>query len=151
MGCIKNLEISRSTFDLLRNSYGVRKGCALEVGSKRGHGVLVGFYGCQGGYQYGKAVSSQPEGGRDARGAGGPTAAGQLHSPPLCRQPIQSVSFLRGGYLEMPPKSLSPESSLLATFATKNSSGIILAALGKDAEKASGSQAHVVSSCDPRT
>lgn len=32
VGCIKNLEISRSTFDLLRNSYGVRKGCILEVG-----------------------------------------------------------------------------------------------------------------------
>lgn len=32
VGCIKNLEISRSTFDLLRNSYGVRKGCVLEVG-----------------------------------------------------------------------------------------------------------------------
>lgn len=87
VGCIKNLEISRSTFDLLRNSYGVRKGCALE--------------------------------------------------------PIQSVSFLRGGYVEMPPKSLSPESSLLATFATKNSSGILLVALGKDAEEAGGAQAHV--------
>ncbi|XP_051046860.1 laminin subunit alpha-1 [Phodopus roborovskii] len=87
VGCIKNLEISRSTFDLLRNSYGVKKGCALE--------------------------------------------------------PIQSVSFLRGGYMEMPPKSLSPESSLLATFATKNNSGIILAALGKDPERAGWSQAHV--------
>ncbi|XP_026645287.1 laminin subunit alpha-1 [Microtus ochrogaster] len=87
VGCIKNLEISRSTFDLLRNSYGVRKGCALE--------------------------------------------------------PIQSVSFLRGGYVEVPPKSLSPESSLLATFTTKNSSGIIVAALGKDVEKAGWSQAHV--------
>lgn len=40
VGCIKNLEISRSTFDLLRNSYGVRKGCALEVGSKRCRGGL---------------------------------------------------------------------------------------------------------------
>ncbi|KAJ7414023.1 laminin subunit alpha 1 [Willisornis vidua] len=30
VGCIKNLEISRSTFDLLRSSYGVRKGCVLE-------------------------------------------------------------------------------------------------------------------------
>lgn len=68
----------------------------------------------------------------------------------LCHQPIQSVSFLRGGYVEMPPKSLSPESSLLATFATKNSSGILLVALGKDAEKAGGAQAHVVSSCKPR-
>ncbi|ERE84378.1 laminin subunit alpha-1 [Cricetulus griseus] len=87
VGCIKNLEISRSTFDLLRNSYGVKKGCALE--------------------------------------------------------PIQSVSFLRGGYVEVPPKSLSPESSLLATFTTKNSSGIILAALGKDSERAGWSQAHV--------
>lgn len=58
------------------------------------------------------------------------------------------MSFLKGGYIEMPPKSLSPDSSLLATFVTKNSSGIILAALGKDAEKAGGSQAHVVSSYD---
>ncbi|XP_044514002.1 laminin subunit alpha-1 [Gracilinanus agilis] len=30
VGCIKSLEISRTTFDLLRNSYGVRKGCSLE-------------------------------------------------------------------------------------------------------------------------
>ncbi|XP_055466158.1 laminin subunit alpha-1 [Psammomys obesus] len=87
VGCIKNLEISRSTFDLLRNSYGVRKGCTLE--------------------------------------------------------PIQTVSFPRGGYVEVPPKSLSPESSLLATFATENSSGIILAALGKDVEKAGWPRAHV--------
>ncbi|XP_036906226.1 laminin subunit alpha-1 isoform X2 [Sturnira hondurensis] len=75
VGCIKNLEISRSTFDLLRNSYGVRKGCVLE--------------------------------------------------------PIRSASFLKGGYVELPPKSLSPESEFLATFATLNSSGIILAALGR--------------------
>ncbi|EPQ08178.1 Laminin subunit alpha-1 [Myotis brandtii] len=78
VGCIKNLEISRSTFDLLRNSYGVRKGCILE--------------------------------------------------------PIRSVSFLKGGYIELPPKPLSPESELLATFSTISSSGIILAALGKRGE-----------------
>uniref|UniRef100_A0A8C5PK68 Laminin subunit alpha-1 n=1 Tax=Leptobrachium leishanense TaxID=445787 RepID=A0A8C5PK68_9ANUR len=30
VGCIRNLEISRSNFDLLRNAYGVRKGCKLE-------------------------------------------------------------------------------------------------------------------------
>ncbi|XP_053570910.1 laminin subunit alpha-1 [Bombina bombina] len=30
VGCIKNLEISRSNFDLLRNAYGVQKGCILE-------------------------------------------------------------------------------------------------------------------------
>ncbi|XP_066103211.1 laminin subunit alpha-1 [Saccopteryx bilineata] len=78
VGCIKNLEISRSTFDLLRNSYGVRKGCILE--------------------------------------------------------PIRTVSFLRGGYIELPSKSLSPDSTLLATFATMNSSGVILAALGKRGE-----------------
>ncbi|XP_036274949.1 laminin subunit alpha-1 [Pipistrellus kuhlii] len=78
VGCIKNLEISRSTFDLLRNSYGVRKGCVLE--------------------------------------------------------PIRSVSFLKGGYIELPPKPLSPELELLATFATTSSSGIILAALGKRGE-----------------
>ncbi|XP_039074653.1 laminin subunit alpha-1 isoform X2 [Hyaena hyaena] len=86
VGCIKNLEISRSTFDLLRNSYGVRKGCILE--------------------------------------------------------PIRSVSFLKGGYIELSPKSLSPESELLATFATKSSSGIILAALGGHRAKRGHQQAH---------
>ncbi|XP_008589478.1 PREDICTED: laminin subunit alpha-1-like [Galeopterus variegatus] len=87
VGCIKNLEISRSTFDLLRNSYGVRKGCVLE--------------------------------------------------------PIRSVSFLKGGYVELPPKSLSPDSELLATFATKNSSGVILVALGGGSEQQGRRQARV--------
>ncbi|XP_076992059.1 laminin subunit alpha-1 isoform X2 [Tamandua tetradactyla] len=87
VGCIKNLEISRSTFDLLRNSYGVSKGCVLE--------------------------------------------------------PIRSVSFLKGGYVALPPKPLSPESELLVTFATGNGSGIILVALGKDGEKQSLRQTHV--------
>ncbi|KAI6075043.1 Laminin subunit alpha-1 [Aix galericulata] len=73
VGCIKNVEISRSTFDLLRNSYGVRKGCVLE--------------------------------------------------------PIRTVNILNNGYIELEPKSLSPESELMATFATKNSNGIILAGL----------------------
>ncbi|XP_060056690.1 laminin subunit alpha-1 [Erinaceus europaeus] len=85
VGCIKNLEIFRSTFDLLRTSYGVRKGCVLE--------------------------------------------------------PIRSVSFLEGGYIELPPKSLSPESELLLTFATSNSNGVILAALGKRRESAGYRQA----------
>ncbi|XP_021120891.1 laminin subunit alpha-1 isoform X2 [Heterocephalus glaber] len=79
VGCIKNLEISRSTFDLLRNSYGVGKGCVLE--------------------------------------------------------PIHSVSLLRGGYVELPPRPLSPESGVLATFATQNSTGLILAAIGRASEK----------------
>lgn len=83
------------------------------------------------------------------REAGSPATASQCRCSPLCLQPIQSVSFLRGGYVEVPPKSLSPESSLLATFTTKNSSGIILAALGKDSERAGWSQAHVVSSYEP--
>ncbi|CAB1341121.1 unnamed protein product [Coregonus sp. 'balchen'] len=30
VGCIKNMEIARSNFDLLRDSYGVKKGCVLE-------------------------------------------------------------------------------------------------------------------------
>uniref|UniRef100_A0A8C8SLG0 Laminin subunit alpha-1 n=1 Tax=Pelusios castaneus TaxID=367368 RepID=A0A8C8SLG0_9SAUR len=88
VGCIKNLEISRSTFDLLKNSYGVRKGCTLE--------------------------------------------------------PIRSVSILNDGYIELLPKSLSPESELMATFATKNSSGIILAGLSKGVEKRRRRQAHLV-------
>lgn len=31
VGCIKNVEIARSNFDLLRDAFGVRKGCVLEV------------------------------------------------------------------------------------------------------------------------
>uniref|UniRef100_A0ABM5GDG7 Laminin subunit alpha-1 isoform X1 n=1 Tax=Pogona vitticeps TaxID=103695 RepID=A0ABM5GDG7_9SAUR len=87
VGCIKNLEISRSTFDLLRNSYGVRKGCILE--------------------------------------------------------PIHSASIFSNGYIELPPKPLSPESELMATFATKNNSGIILVGLSKGAEKRRRRQAHL--------
>uniref|UniRef100_A0A672TFA1 Laminin subunit alpha-1 n=1 Tax=Strigops habroptila TaxID=2489341 RepID=A0A672TFA1_STRHB len=87
VGCIKNLEISRSTFDLLRNSYGVRKGCVLE--------------------------------------------------------PIRTVNILNNGYIELVPKSLSPESELMATFATKNSSGIILAGLSRGLEKRRRRQAHL--------
>ncbi|XP_038603188.1 laminin subunit alpha-1 [Tachyglossus aculeatus] len=87
VGCIKSLEISRTTFDLLRNSYGVRKGCKLE--------------------------------------------------------PVRSVSFWDDGYLELQPKALSPESALMATFATKNSSGIIMAGLNKGRAKRSRRQAHV--------
>ncbi|XP_053105976.1 laminin subunit alpha-1 isoform X2 [Hemicordylus capensis] len=87
VGCIKNLEISRSTFDLLQNSYGVRKGCILE--------------------------------------------------------PIRSVSILGHGYIELPPKPLSPESELMATFATKNTSGIIVVGLSKGTEKRRRRQAHL--------
>ncbi|KAH0617809.1 hypothetical protein JD844_016413 [Phrynosoma platyrhinos] len=87
VGCIKNLEISRSTFDLLKNSYGVRKGCILE--------------------------------------------------------PIYSTSVLNRGYIELPPKPLSPDSQLMATFVTKNTSGIILMGLSKGAEKRRRRQAHL--------
>ncbi|XP_068604397.1 laminin subunit alpha-1 [Brachionichthys hirsutus] len=31
VGCIKNVEIARSNFDLLRDAFGVRKGCVLEA------------------------------------------------------------------------------------------------------------------------
>ncbi|KAJ3611009.1 hypothetical protein NHX12_021025 [Muraenolepis orangiensis] len=31
VGCIKNVEISRSNFDLLQDAYGVKKGCVLEA------------------------------------------------------------------------------------------------------------------------
>ncbi|KAL7373886.1 hypothetical protein ABVT39_016658 [Epinephelus coioides] len=31
VGCIKNVEIARSNFDLLRDAYGVRKGCVLKA------------------------------------------------------------------------------------------------------------------------
>ncbi|XP_033010826.1 laminin subunit alpha-1 [Lacerta agilis] len=87
VGCIKNLEISRSTFDLLKNSYGVRKGCILE--------------------------------------------------------PIRSASILSNGYIELLPKPLSAESELMATFATKNASGIILVGLSKGAEKRRRRQAQL--------
>ncbi|KAL8182297.1 UNVERIFIED_CONTAM: hypothetical protein K2H54_051811 [Gekko kuhli] len=87
VGCIKNLEISRSTFDLLKNSYGVRKGCILE--------------------------------------------------------PIRTASILSNGYIELPPKPLSQESQLMATFITKKATGIILVGLGKGAEKRRRRQAHL--------
>lgn len=31
VGCIKNVEIARSNFDLLKDAFGVRKGCVLKV------------------------------------------------------------------------------------------------------------------------
>lgn len=155
MGCIKNLEIARSTFDLLRNSYGVRKGCILEVGSILLMLECVSIkvpltYPCS------KVTKSKPVEGwkRDE----GETGSNPHHGPcsilvdlmvflPLfCDQPIRSVSFLKGGYVELSPKPLLPESELLATFATKNSSGIILVALGREGEKQGHLPAHGVSS-----
>ncbi|XP_031733781.1 laminin subunit alpha-1-like [Anarrhichthys ocellatus] len=41
MGCIKNVEIARSNFDLLRDAFGVRKGCVLEA--VRSVSVFGGF------------------------------------------------------------------------------------------------------------
>lgn len=38
VGCIKNVEIARSNFDLLRDAFGVRKGCVLEVRKYLGNG-----------------------------------------------------------------------------------------------------------------
>ncbi|XP_058033280.1 laminin subunit alpha-1 [Ahaetulla prasina] len=87
VGCMKNLEISRSTFDLLKNSYGVRKGCILE--------------------------------------------------------PIRSANILHNGYIELPPKPLLVKSELMATFATKNSSGIILVGLSKGEAKRRRRQVHL--------
>ncbi|XP_029282402.1 laminin subunit alpha-1-like, partial [Cottoperca gobio] len=42
VGCIKNVEIARSNFDLLRDAYGVRKGCVLEA--VRSVSVLAGGF-----------------------------------------------------------------------------------------------------------
>ncbi|XP_039983193.1 laminin subunit alpha-1 isoform X2 [Xiphias gladius] len=42
VGCIKNVEIARSNFDLLRDAYGVRKGCILEA--VRSVSVLAGGF-----------------------------------------------------------------------------------------------------------
>ncbi|MBN3307029.1 LAMA1 protein, partial [Amia calva] len=75
VGCIKNVEISRSNFDLLRDAYGVRKGCML--------------------------------------------------------QPISSLTVLNDGFLELPPVTLTPQSELLATFTTKNDTGLILTGFTK--------------------
>ncbi|XP_048452142.1 laminin subunit alpha-1-like [Rhincodon typus] len=75
VGCLKKLEIYRSTFDLLRNSLGVRKGCLLE--------------------------------------------------------PIRSVTILNDGYVQLRPRVLPVETKLMATFSTKNDTGIIFAGFGK--------------------
>ncbi|XP_078073116.1 laminin subunit alpha-1 [Mustelus asterias] len=77
VGCLKKVEIYRSTFDLLRNSLGVKKGCLLE--------------------------------------------------------PIRRVTILNNGYVQLRPKILPVEAKLMATFATKNDTGIILAGFGKSA------------------
>ncbi|XP_069476798.1 laminin subunit alpha-1 isoform X2 [Ambystoma mexicanum] len=87
VGCIKSLEIARSNFDLLTNSYGVRKGCKLE--------------------------------------------------------PVRSATILSSGFIELPPISLSSKAEIMATFATKNDTGIILAGLSKGTKKRSRRQAHV--------
>ncbi|XP_069033643.1 laminin subunit alpha-1 [Embiotoca jacksoni] len=42
VGCIKNVEIARSNFDLLRDAYGVQKGCVLEA--VRSASVLAGGF-----------------------------------------------------------------------------------------------------------
>ncbi|KAJ8374971.1 hypothetical protein SKAU_G00055510 [Synaphobranchus kaupii] len=75
VGCIKNMEIARTNFDLLRDAYGVRKGCVL--------------------------------------------------------QPIRSVTILNEGFLELSPLALAPQSKLMATFSTRNDTGIILAGFNK--------------------
>lgn len=31
VGCVKNVEIARTNFDLLKEAYGVKKGCILKV------------------------------------------------------------------------------------------------------------------------
>lgn len=55
------------------------------------------------------------------------------------------MNILTNGYIELEPKSLSPESELMATFATKNSNGIILAGLSRGLEKRRRRQAHLAS------
>ncbi|KAF4087881.1 hypothetical protein AMELA_G00076420 [Ameiurus melas] len=71
VGCIKNVEIARTNFDLLRDAYGVKKGCILK--------------------------------------------------------PIRSVSVLAGGYVQMPEVTVGPQSELMSSFSSRNSSGLILA------------------------
>ena len=46
-------------------------------------------------------------------------------------QPIRSVSVLREGYVELPSVSLDPQGELLASFSTRNDTGIILAGFSK--------------------
>lgn len=60
------------------------------------------------------------------------------------KQPIRTASILGSGYIELPPKPLSQESQLMATFITKKATGIILVGLGKGAEKRRRRQAHLV-------
>uniref|UniRef100_A0AAR2L104 Basement membrane-specific heparan sulfate proteoglycan core protein n=1 Tax=Pygocentrus nattereri TaxID=42514 RepID=A0AAR2L104_PYGNA len=73
VGCIKNVEIARTNFDLLKESYGVKKGCILK--------------------------------------------------------PIRSVSVLGGGYIQMPAVTVGPQTEIISSFSSRNSSGLILAGL----------------------
>ncbi|KAL2085445.1 hypothetical protein ACEWY4_018765 [Coilia grayii] len=79
VGCIKNVEIARTNFDLLRDSYGVKKGCILE--------------------------------------------------------PIRSMSVLGGGFLQMPSITLDAQMELMATFSTRNETGLLMAGFGKTANR----------------
>ncbi|MGH0134036.1 UNVERIFIED_CONTAM: hypothetical protein FKN15_022884 [Acipenser sinensis] len=49
--------------------------------------------------------------------------------------PIRSVTVLNEGFLELHPVSLAPESELMATFSTKNDTGIILAGISKGGKR----------------
>ncbi|KPP57111.1 hypothetical protein Z043_125196, partial [Scleropages formosus] len=51
VGCIKNLEIARTNFDLLKDAYGVRKGCVLEAeimatfSTRNNTGIIMASFG----------------------------------------------------------------------------------------------------------
>lgn len=49
VGCIKNVEIARTNFDLLKEAYGVKKGCILKVRSQleQRDAFRVGVLHCQ--------------------------------------------------------------------------------------------------------
>ena len=57
VGCIKNVEIARSNFDLLRDAFGVRKGCILEV-LHQVHRVFI-LHGTYTQYRKGCVLSAQ--------------------------------------------------------------------------------------------
>uniref|UniRef100_A0A674CGC3 Laminin, alpha 1 n=1 Tax=Salmo trutta TaxID=8032 RepID=A0A674CGC3_SALTR len=58
-------------------------------------------------------------------------------------KPIRSVSVLREGYVELPSVSLDPQGELLASFSTRNDTGIILAGFSKAGTRKSR-QAHII-------
>ncbi|XP_036374630.1 laminin subunit alpha-1-like, partial [Megalops cyprinoides] len=82
IGCLKNVEITHKSVDLMNDAYGVRTGCVLE--------------------------------------------------------PVQSVTVLSEGYVQLRPVTLGPEGDIMATFSSLSDTGLILVGFSKEGSHRTG-------------